>query len=82
LGALRARLLAQPHNSDHKVAWVLQRPANPLPFIRGLVDELAPLGGTLLRATTLDEGFIPGPEDQTTGGSCESSLEAVLWKPA
>lgn len=70
-------------NQDHRTAWVLYLPpeARPLPFIRGLVNEVGNLGGIILRTITLDAGFKHGEEDQTRDGSCESGIEIVAQKP-
>lgn len=79
------------HNGDHKTAWVMTRsPADGLghhvwglvTLACGVMDFGPMVGGQLLRATTLDDGFDPSTWDQTTDGSCECSLEIVLRKNA
>lgn len=79
---LYERLRWPPHlNGDHKSAWVLALTGAPLPFIRGLVNEVTALPrAILLRALTLDEGWAHDLYDQTADGTCESSLEVVLHK--
>lgn len=68
-------------NADHKTAWVLYDGGRPMPFIRGLVNEVGKLPqANLLRALTLDAGFKYGEEDQTRDGSCESGLEVVVQR--
>ena len=70
-------------NTDHKTAWVLHMTSEfPHPFVRGLVNECGKLGGTILRATTLDENWKPGEFDQTSDHSCECGLEVVVQKEA
>ncbi len=72
-------------NSDHRTAWVLELADDglkPLPFIRGLVNEVRALPGAHIRqALTLDAGWREDTgEDQTASGTCESSLEIVARK--
>jgi SAM-dependent methyltransferase len=69
-------------NTDHRSAWVLYLTGEGLPFIRGLVNECAALGGTILRALTLDEHWRAGERDQTSSHECESSFEVVVQKAA
>lgn len=78
-------------NSDHRTAWVMYLQATDRPLIdlwgraymRGAMNEVGVLpGATVHRAITLDEGFIPGPEDQTASLThpCESGIEVVAQK--
>jgi SAM-dependent methyltransferase len=68
-------------NTDHKTAWVLYRDGHGPPyFLWGLINEVAVLGGTILRALTLDEHWKPGQFDQTSNHESESGLEVVIQK--
>ena len=70
-------------NTDHKTAWLLEMPSErPLPFIRGLLDEVKALAGAeIRRAQTLDAGFrSEDTADQTANGTCECGHEVVARK--
>lgn len=71
-------------NGDHKTAWIMgpthHRKDVPL---RSLLELVLPLpNANLLRASTLDQGWIKGAWDQTATGGCESSLEVVVQRVA
>lgn len=69
-------------NPDHRTAWVLDASQRIQPeHVCGLIDQMWWDDGTLLRATTLDEGFDPHTtRDQTADGTCECGLEVVIQK--
>ena len=59
-------------NVDHRSAWVLGMPpqGTTIPFVSLTALTFHLLGGNLIRALTLDEGFDPAPWDQTIPGTC------------
>jgi SAM-dependent methyltransferase len=67
-------------NTDHKTAWDLYLTGEVESFRRGLVNECGSLGGTIIRALTLDEHWRPGEFDQTSTHESESSFEVVVQK--
>ena len=68
-------------NTDHRTSWVMHwRLSQPVHSEAALDLHLALPGATLIRALTLDAGFLPGDYDQTADHVCESAFEIIVRK--